>query len=360
MQEHAASDAVPVAFASTPGDPVRAVHAGAVLPEFRPALDAAPALARHLVRARLVSARMVALQRSERIGFHASSIGEEAAVVGAVAAMRPDDWVFPGAREWYAALLRGLPLARYVHHVFGSAEDPAKGHAAPDHLPARAVHVVPPSGIPSAHLPQAVGAAWAARINGDAVATLALFGGEVAEAGDFHNALNFAGVVRAPVIFVGRSSVSGPRRGLADRAVAYGLGSARVDGGDLLAVFAVVKAALARAVEGKGATLVEVVSQREQLLDRATSLGDAAFSSGDMLDLGEEDPLVRLRRVLVAEKLVDEAWFATVAADTTAEIDAAVAQAEAAGPPAVATIFDDVYAGVPAHLAAERQRAIGG
>ena len=205
-------------------DLVRSERDGGVGVAFRPALDAGEALLRHMVRARVVSARMVALQRSEKIGSHHASLGEEAAIVGAVARDARDRLDLPGAREWYAALARGLPLGAYVHHAFGSAEDPTKGHAAPDHAPARAVHVVPPSGVIGAHLPQAVGAAWAAKIEKASVATLALFGAEVAANGDFHNALNFGGVFKAPVVFVCRAKADAR---IVDRAVAYGLASAR-------------------------------------------------------------------------------------------------------------------------------------
>ncbi len=350
--QHTATDPSPAAPSApaTADDLVRALRDDGVDAAFRPALDLGAALYRHMVRARVVSARMVALQRAERVGFHTSSIGEEAAIVGSVLAMRETDWVFPGAREWYAALARGLPLATYIHHAFGSAEDPAKGHAAPDHAPARKVNVVPPSGVIGAHLPQAVGAAWAAKIKKENVAVLALFGAEVAEGGDFHNALNFAGVFKAPVVFVCRAK-RGKRR-IDDRAVAYGLASARVDGGDALAVLTVVKAALARATEGKGATLVEVVSP---VLSKLASLEDAALAGGDVLELGEDDPLTRLRRALAREKRIELGAQETIAHDVGAELDAAIVAAERAGSPALATIFEDVYAGVPAHLAAQRR-----
>lgn len=331
-------------------DLVRALHADGVDATFRAALDAGAQLYRHMVRARAISARMVALQRSERIGLHTSSIGEEAAIVGTVLAMRATDWVFPGAREWYASLARGFPLSSYVHHVFGSAQDPTRGHAPPDHAPARQVRVVPPSGIVGAHLPQAVGAAWAAKIRKEDVAVLALFGEEVIEGGDFHNALNFAGVYKTPVVFVCRST---PGKRAIDRAVAYGLASARVDGGDAPAVFGVVKAALARATEGKGATLVEAVSP--MLLPEIASLGDAALSGGDVLDLGAGDPLTRLRRVLGRERLIEPGAQEAIAHDVGVELDAAIAAAEEAGTPAPATMFDHVYADVPAHLAVQRR-----
>lgn len=335
-------------------DLVRAIREDGLDAPFRSALDVGVSLFHHLVRARVVSARMAALQRAERIGFHATSIGEEAAIVGSVLAARETDWIFPGVREWYAALARTMPLDRYVHHAFGSAQDPTEGHASPDHTPARAFRIAAPSGVVGAHLPQAVGAAWAAKIKKESVSTLALFGAEVAESGDFHNALNFAGVFKVPVVFVGRSK-SRHRQGptLSDRAVAYGVASARVDGSDPIAVLTVVRAALERTHEGRGATLVEVAAPT---LPTLAALDDTALASSRILDLGDDDPIGRLRRALVRENLIEADAMARIAADVGAELDRAIAAAERSGPPARSTLFDHVYSSVPAHLEVERQK----
>ncbi len=315
----------------------------------RAVLEHAPKVLEHMIRARLVSARMALLQRTERIGFHTTSIGFEAVTVGAALAASSTDWVFPGVRDWYAALARGLPIASYVHHAFGSAADLAKGHSSPDHAPARAVHVVPASGVLGAHVPQAVGAAWAAKIKKDAVATVALFPSEVCEGGDFHNAMNFAGVFKAPAVLVcqrKREDAKSPQ--IEERAVAYGVASARVDGSDALAVFTVVRAALERAHAGKGATLIEAVMPALPI----ATLDDASLADAEtILSLGDKDPIVRLRAALATTKeRADE-----ITAAVRAELDAAIDAAEKAGPPRAATIFDDVYASLPPHLAQQRR-----
>jgi pyruvate dehydrogenase E1 component alpha subunit/2-oxoisovalerate dehydrogenase E1 component alpha subunit len=328
-------------------------------------VEIAAAVHRHMVRARIISARMVALQRSERIGFHTSSIGAEGAIVGAVLGAEPSDWIFPCPRAWYAGLARGMPLAGYVHHAFGSAEDLAVGHAAPDHAPGRKYNVVPPSGVVGAHLPQAVGAAWAARIESargggrPLAVAIALFGAEVASTGDFHNAMNFAGVFKAPVVFVCRAP--GDDR-VAERAVAYGLASARVDGTDALAVLQVVRAARARAGAGWGATLLEVATPAPERLAN----GDLVLDDDTILDLGAGDPLAKIRASLeapsagtparVGQDTSREAASAegAIARETRAELEEAITSAANAGPPARATLFDHVYAGLPAHLAAQR------
>jgi pyruvate dehydrogenase E1 component alpha subunit len=267
---------------------------------------------RQMVRLRLLSARLVLLQRAEKIASHHACIGEEAAVVGAALALRANDWVFPGVREWGAGLVRGIPVADYVHHAFGTRLARSKGHAPPDFVASRDARVAPASGIPGAHLPQAVGAAWAAKIKKDDVVALALFGGEVTSSGDFHNALNFAGVFKAPCVFVCRAE------GAAAKAVAYGVASAKVDGMDASAVQKLVREAIDRASAGKGATLIEAPTKP------VTSLDDAALADDAVLgDLPRDESFVR---------------------EVRAEIDAAIAAAEAAGPPEPATIFEDVYA----------------
>jgi pyruvate dehydrogenase E1 component alpha subunit len=317
-----------------------------------PAPDVAVTLYRHMVRLRLVSARMVALQRSERIAFHTSCLGEEAAIVAATLAARDHDWIFPGAREWGAAIVRGLPIATYVHGSFGSAADPGKGHQSPDHPSARRLRVAPASGVVGAHVPQAVGLAWAAKIKKDDVVAVALFGEGATSTGDFHNAMNFAGVFKAPCVLVcrnnGRAASTPTTRqtkseSFAQKALAYGVASAKVDGSDPIAVLTLMQAAVARAAEGKGTTLVEVVTWPPAELPEGA----------DALTLGDADPLVRLRAVLERDEHLDTAAHDALVRETNAELDAAIAAAEAAGPPAPKTIFEDVYAEVPRHLQEE-------
>lgn len=270
-------------------------------------------LYREMARIRLVSARMVALQRAGKVAFHASPAGEEAPIAAAALALGPNDALFPGVREWGAALVRGVPIEAYVRQAVGSRGDASKGHASPDHPSARTLNVFPASGIAGAHLPQAVGYAWAARMSKDPRVAVALFGDEIASTGDFHNALNFAGVFKAPVVFVCRAEDS------AVRAVAYGLASAKVDGSDTSAVQNIVREAIERAASGKGATLIEAPTKP------ITSMDDASLASDAVLgDLPRDESFIR---------------------EVRAEIDAAVAAAEAAGPPATSTIFEDVYAG---------------
>src|SRR5438552_5295395 len=105
---------------------------------------------RHMLRLRLLSARLTLLQRTEKIASHHASIGEEAVIVGAVLGAREQDWIFPGVREWGVGLVRGVPIAEYMHHAFGTRAARSKGHAPPDYVAVRKARIAPASGVPGA------------------------------------------------------------------------------------------------------------------------------------------------------------------------------------------------------------------
>jgi TPP-dependent pyruvate/acetoin dehydrogenase alpha subunit len=294
-----------------------------------------------MVLARALDERLVALQRAGRITQHASALGEEAAIVGAVAAMQDQDWVFPGPRDFAAALWRGVPLVAYAHHVFGTACDVGRGRDAPGPPTWRAVHVASTSPLVGTHIPHAVGAAWAARIRRTGAASLVFFGEGATSSGDFHTGLNFAGVTRAPVIAVCKNNgfaMSTPASkqtassGFAVKSLAYGLRGVRVDGADVVAVLSVVREARARAIAGEGGTLVEAVIPGKDVAD----------------------PVARMRRHLESRGLGGPEREERLVAEVTADIERALAEAAEAEKPARVTLFDDVYAEPPWHLSEQR------
>jgi 2-oxoisovalerate dehydrogenase E1 component alpha subunit len=307
--------------------------------------DLAVALYEHMVLARSFDERLVALQRAGTITQYASAAGEEAAIVGAAAAMHDDDWIFPSARELAAALWRGMPLGAYAHHAFGTVSDSGKGRDAPGPPCWKAARVACASPLVATQIPHAVGVAWAARLRRSGLATLVFFGEGATSSGDFHVGLNFAGVTRAPVIAVCRNNgfaLSTPAdaqtasTGFAVKAVAYGLHGVRVDGTDVLAVRSVVAEARARALAGGGGTLVEALL--------ASAAPDGAAT----------DPLPRMRRYLEARGLGGPVREERLAAEIAADVERALADAARAAKPARETMFDDVYAVVPWHLAEQR------
>src|SRR3981189_1198067 len=159
-------------------------------------------LYREMVRLRVLDERMMTLQRQGRVGFYGASTGQEAATLASAIALEPQDWIFPALREGGAMLLRGFPLVPYLCQIFGNAGDETKGRQMPSHMASRSVNQVSWSSCIGTQLPQAVGAAMAARIKGDRTVIAAYLGDGATSEGDFHVATNFAGVFKAPVVFV--------------------------------------------------------------------------------------------------------------------------------------------------------------
>jgi 2-oxoisovalerate dehydrogenase E1 component alpha subunit len=310
-------------------------------------------LYRWMVLNRAVDERMVTLQRQGRIGFYIGSIGEEAAVFGAVAAMEDEDWIFPCYREHGAALLRGMPLATFLCDLFGNAGDLMKGRQMPCHEAWRPGRYASISSPISTQISHAVGAAWAARLKGDDMVALTWFGEGGTSAADFHTGLNFAAVRKIPVVFVCRNNgwaISVPRERqtgsetIAQKAIAYGMPGERVDGNDLLAVHAAVRRGRARAAAGEGPTLVEAVTYR--LEGHSTSDDPRAYRPAELVaPWKEKEPILRTRRYLERRGLIDEAADARLREEVRAEIQRALAEAEAFPPkPPLESLFEDVYA----------------
>ena len=181
---------------------------GSLAPEYDPGLSELQVveLYRHLTRTRILDERLLTLQRQGRIGFHVGSLGEEATIIGAAFALRPYDWIFPCYREVGAALMRGLPLQRFVDNVFGNANDVVKGRQMPDHYTGRSVCYASTSSPVGTQIPHAVGVGWAAKLRGEDVIALTFFGDGATSTNDFHASMNMAGVFKIPAIFLCRNN----------------------------------------------------------------------------------------------------------------------------------------------------------
>lgn len=333
---------------------------GELLPGESPLLSAHGRLRlyREMRRARRVDERLSALQRQGAIGFHGSSLGQEAVPVAAALAVSPEDWVFPALREAAVLLVRGLPLVELLSQSFGTARDLAKGRQMPSHAFSRALRVVSWSSCIATQLPHAVGMAYAAAKRGDPVIALAFLGDGATSHPDFHAALNLAGVLRVPAVFVCQNnqyalSVPVARQTasatIAVKARAYGLSGARVDGNDALAVYAVVHDAAERARSGGGATLVECVTYR--LGPHSTSDDPTRYrSAAEEARWAERDPIERLGRHLLRIGALDPALDARLLTAIDAELDAALAVVADDAPPPRSSLFDDIYETRPFHL----------
>lgn len=301
---------------------------------------------------RILDARMAALQRQGRLGFHAPATGEEACHL-AVQPLGERDWVFPGHRDPGAWLWRGHRVEDYVHQLLGTAADPSKGRQMPAHHASARIRMASISAPAGAHLPQAVGAAHAAKIQRSGDVVMALFGEAASATGDFHVAMNFAGVYQAPVVLVCRNrgvaaTASDQRRAasqrLAARARGYGVPAVRVDGCDVLAVIQAATDAVARARAGQGPTLIEAVTG-----PRPGAPGAAGATAAG------QDPLQRFRAYLQHRGLWSPEREQETARAHEQAVDAALDQAASLGAPALDTLFDDVYEIPPWHLVEQRQ-----
>lgn len=329
-------------------------------PETDPQLSPELALRmyREMRRLRMLDERMGALQRQGRIGFYGAARGQEAVPIASALAIGPGDWVFPALREQAVMLVRGFPLRAFVAQVFGNSGDVLKGRQMPSHPAARAVGQVSWSSCVATQLPHAVGVAWAMRVRKTGAVALAFLGDGATSHGDFHAAMNFAGVWRTPCVLVCQNNqwaISVPvhrqtaSRTIAVKGQAYGVPGVRVDGNDALAVYAVVRAAVERARDGGGPTLVEAVTYR--MGAHSTSDDPARYRLDvEVAAWAAKDPLDRFRRHLARLGLVSGPSDAALDESIAAEIAAAIDEVEALPPLSLETLVEDVYAEIPWHL----------
>lgn len=331
-------------------------------------LEKVRSLYRAMVLTRLVDEQLNRLQRQGRIGFHIGSIGEEASIVGPVAALRNEDWIVPCYREFGAFLYRGYPLQGYIDHMYGNADDMVHGRQMPDHYTAKHLRFGSISSPVGTQISQAVGLAWAARHKGTDEVVSVFFGEGATSSNDFHAGLNMAGVFKAPLLFLCRNNrwaISTPAekqsasKTFADKGIAYGVEGLRCDGNDLLAVYKTVSEAAERARRGQGPILIELLTYR--LGGHSTSDDPKVYRPDEELEHHREgDPLTRARRYLERQKAWSEDEERELRRSAQQEIKDCIARAEGKSTPELGTIFDDVYEDRPWHLDEQEAQLLNG
>lgn len=329
-------------------------------PEADPFLDEATLVGmyREMLRIRILDERMLARQRQGRIGFFGTVTGQEATPIATAFATRRDDWIFPALRENAIMLARGFPLEKWLAQVYGNSADVLKGRQMPSHMSGRAVNQVSWSSCLGPQLPQAVGAAWAAKLRKDPVVTIGFVGDGATSEPDFHCAMNFAAVYQLPCVLLCQNnhwaiSVPSSRQTasatFAVKARGYGMRGARVDGNDVLALYRVIHEAVERARATNEPTFIEAVTYRigaHSSSDDPTRYRDEREVEAWRL----RDPLLRFERYLRRAELLDDAKQAAMAAEIEQQIAEAVRAVEPLPPPPLASLVEDVYATPPAHL----------
>jgi len=326
---------------------------------------------RMMLLTRIFDARMQRVQRQGKISFYMQSLGEEAVSIGQGMALERGDMLFPSYRNQGLFILRGTSLVDMMCQCLSNTRDMCKGRQMPIMYHNKKGNVFSISGNLATQYPHAVGWAMASAIKGeDHIAASWVGDGSTAEA-DFHYALTFAAVYQAPVILnvvnnqwaisTFQGFAGGERRSFAARGLGLGIPGVRVDGNDLLAVYAVTDWAAQRAREGRGPTLIELVTYRGGA--HSTSDDPTIYRPKDewsSFPLG--DPIERLKQHLVnaghwsdeqhaeleaeLKKSVDDDWKEAISYGTMTE-----------GPRLnVDEMFDDVYAETPAHLKKQREQ----
>ena len=319
---------------------------------------------RAMLLVRAFDDRMYRQQRQGKTSFYVKCTGEEAVAVAQTLALSEHDMCFPTYRQQGVLITRGYPLVQMMHQCYSNAADPLKGRQLPVLYSARSHGFFTVSGNLGTQFSQAVGWAMASAYKGDSRLAWSYIGDGSTAEGDFHQALLFASVYRAPVLLnivnnqwaisAFQGIAGGEQATFASRGLGYGLPSLRVDGNDFLAVYAATRWAAERAKANLGATLIELFTYRASA--HSTSDDPNRYRPADesaRWPLG--DPIERLKTHVIGTGCWSEEEHAEILAEVTEQVRAASREAEAVGVlgvtrPPVEGMFDDVYKDRPWHL----------
>lgn len=311
---------------------------------------------RAMVLARALDERMWLLNRQGQGHFAVPGVGHEAASAGYVLHLRPgQDWLAPHYRDLAGLLLYGMTPRDVMCNYLARANDPnSAGRLNYAHWNSKSLRIKSLSSPQGPSLPQAVGLALAQKIRGEDNITFCGFGDGSSSKADFHEALNFAGVHRCPIVFYCENNgvaISVPQHlqmaveNVADRAAGYGFPGIVVDGNDVLAVYAATKEAVERARAGEGPTLVEAKCHR---LMPHTSNDDDSYRLREVLEAAwREDPIPRFKAYLESAGVLDQELEARIQAQVADQVEDATEFALNSPQPAPEDALKYVYAAEP-------------
>lgn len=306
-------------------------------------------LYRAMLLGRRFDERMIMLSRQGRIGNYPPYHGQEAACLGPAWAVRRDDWLIPSFRELAALIHHGWPMHRLILGWWGGHEIGAQ--------PPEGVNALPLCGPVAGQCLHAAGIAWGNRLAGRDNVVVCFIGDGGTSEGDFHEAMNVAGVFKLPLIMVVQNNhwaISMPRsrqtaaKTFAQKAVGYGLPSILADGNDALAMIVATREAVARARAGDGPTLIEATTYR--LGPHSTSDDPRKYrDSAEVEPWLKREPLIRLRAYLEARGVLSDASHKLIEAEIDAEIASEIEKAERYAPDETEP-FRHCFADMPDHL----------
>ena len=328
---------------------------------------------RAMLKTRAFDARMLIAQRQKKISFYIQCLGEEAIATAHALALQPGDMCFPTYRQQGLLLARDdIDVVEMMCQAMSNERDPLKGRQLPVLHSYRRAGFFSVSGNLATQFIQAVGWAMASAIKGDTRIASAWIGDGATAESDFHNALTFAHVYRAPVILnvvnnqwaisTFQAIAGGEATTFAGRGVGCGIASLRVDGNDFLAVYAASQWAAERARGNLGPTLIEWITYRGGA--HSTSDDPSRYRPADdwqRFPLG--DPIARLKQHLIGAGAWSDAEHDATQKELDAQMSAALKEAERHGTlqdghtPPLASMFEDVYKDMPAHLREQLRQA---
>ncbi len=327
----------------------------------------------HMVTVRIFDDRMYRAQRQGKTSFYMKCTGEEAIAIPTAFAMDDDDIHFPTYRQQGLLFARGYPMVKMMCQIYSNAGDHMKGRQLPIMYSDKKHGFFSISGNLGTQYPQAVGWAMASAIKGDHRIAMGWIGDGATAEGDFHSALTFASVYQAPVILAvvnnqwaisSFSGIAGAEQAtFAQRATGYGIASLRVDGNDALAVYAAVQWAAERARSNNGPCLIEFFTYRAE--GHSTSDDPSGYRPKEEASewpLG--DPVERLKSHLIALGEWSDERHEAMTKECDAQVRAAQKEAEKLGTlpqqgkDDIGSMFEDVYADMPWHIAEQRDAAL--
>ena len=306
-----------------------------------------------MLLARALGRRQVVLQRMGKGPFAISGEGQEAAQVGTAYALRwGQDWVLPYYRDIGVAVTVGMTARDIMLQFFARAEDPSSGgRNMPCHFSDARLRIVSGSAPVATQAPQAAGIALASKLRGEPDVTIVYFGDGATSKGDIHEAMNFAGVYRLPLIFVCENNmyaISVPVKAqmavenVAVRSQGYGFPGVTVDGNDLLQVYQAAGEAVARARLGEGPTFIEAKTYR--LMPHSSDDDDTRYRPREEVELWRQrDPIPRFGRYLEEQGLLGAQAASELNRRVAAEVDEATDYAERAPLPRPEEALEKVY-----------------
>jgi 2-oxoisovalerate dehydrogenase E1 component alpha subunit len=314
---------------------------------------------REMIRARRLDRECMALQRQGELTVYPPFRGQEAAQIGSALALGHEDFVFPSFRELAVAVARGVDVVAYLQYHRGTWHGGAY-----DALASRFAPICVPVATQIVH---AVGWALGAKLDGTSACSIAYFGDGAASEGDFHEGANMAAVMGAPVILFCQNNgwaISVPASEqhaapIAARAAGYGIPGVRVDGNDLLAVFAVTREAAERARRGQGPTLIEAITYRMGPHSTADDPGRYR-DDADVETWQARDPIERLRRWLLSSGRADEALVARAEAEADEWVLSIRERLTALGSPPSEELFRFAYDAPPPTIIGAASERIDG